>query len=152
MISIAVYTLLWLTKKSTSSSGKIFALGLSILGLLLIMGPDLFYVDDSFGGASERMNTVFKLYYQAWIILAIASGFIMYYWVNYRESLTGTSRLLTTAWGIAFVFLLMASSYYPPAAAASKSNLFGNNRTLDGLTHLGPTGSEYQAIMFLKRV
>ncbi|MDP7577959.1 MAG: DUF2298 domain-containing protein [SAR202 cluster bacterium] len=151
IISIAVYTLLWLTKKSTSSSGKIFALGLSISGLLLIMGPDLFYVDDSFGGASERMNTVFKLYYQAWIILAIASGFIMYYWVNYRESLTGTSRLLTTAWGIAFVFLLMGSSYYPPAAAASKSNLFGNNRTLDGLTHLGPTGSEYQAIMFLKK-
>lgn len=150
MIAIAVYTLLWLVKKRHNSSGKIFTLGLSILGLLLIMGPDLFYVDDSFSGASERMNTVFKLYYQAWIVLAIASGSILYYWVCSRESLTGTYRLLDTAWGVVFVLLLMASSYYPPAAAASKGNLFKNNRTLDGLAHLGPTGSEYQAIMFLR--
>ena len=151
MISIAVYTLLWLARKGSAAAGKVFALGLSALGLMLIMGPELLYVDDSFGGASERMNTVFKLYYQAWVVLAAASGFAVYYWITSRDSLTGRARLLTGVWGAAFVLLLMGSSYYPPAAAASKGNLFDGDRTLDGLAHLNPFGSEYEAIMFLRR-
>ena len=150
MTVIAVYTLLWLARRG-GGAGRVFALGLSALGLLLIMGPELLYVDDSFGGASERMNTVFKLYYQAWIVLAAASGFAVYYWTISRDSLTGHARLLTSVWGVAFVLLLMGSSYYPPAAAASKANLFAGDRTLDGLAHLDPFGSEYRAIMFLRR-
>ena len=128
LISIALYTALWLARNRERSSGRVFALGLSSLGLMLIMGPELLYVDDSFGGASERMNTVFKLYYQAWIVLAAASGFAIYYWVSLRNELSGGRRLLTGVWAAAFLLLLTGSVYYPPAAAVSKGDLFNGRR------------------------
>ena len=123
--------------RDRGSGGRVFALGLSALGLLLIMGPELLFVNDSFGGASERMNTVFKLYYQAWVVLAAASGFAIYYWSDLREQLRGTKRLLAGLWSAVFVVLLASSAYYPAAAAASKGDLFHDGATLDGLAHVG---------------
>ena len=46
-----------------------FVLTLTALGFFLLMGTELYYVVDSFGGAYRRMNTVFKTYYQAWWLL-----------------------------------------------------------------------------------
>ena len=71
------------------------------------MGPELLYVNDSFGGAYERMNTVFKLYYQAWTVLAaVVSGFAIYYWSSSRGSLaTGWTRpsIDRQVWSVVFV-------------------------------------------------
>lgn len=55
--------------------GHVFALALSAVAALLILGSDLFFIQDFFNG---RMNTVFKLYYQAWLLLSIAGGFVLY--------------------------------------------------------------------------
>ena len=151
LISIAVYSALWLVREDTSSAsdmGKIFALVLSALGLLLIMGPELLYVDDAFGGGAERINTVFKLYYQGWIVLAVASGFAIYYWISLRDSASGWKLVLTRLWSGAFVLLLIGAVYYPPAAAASKGDLFHEGATLDGLTYV--RGPEYRAIKHLR--
>ena len=83
----------------------VFAMALSTLGLALIMGPELLFVDDSFGGALERMNTVFKLYYQAWTVLTAATGFVIYYWVKLVRESKGSSQLLLRVWGAAFVLV-----------------------------------------------
>ena len=150
LLGMAVYSALWLVARGGAPAGKVFALGLSALGLLLVMGPELLYLNDSFGGASERMNTVFKLYYQAWIVLAVASGYAIYYWSSSRPSLRGGARLASGAWAVVFVALLAGSAYYPPAAAASKARLFEGEATLDGLAYIGVGGSEYGAIEFLR--
>ena len=150
LVSIALYTALWLAQNRERSLGRVFALGLAALGLLLLMGPELLHVNDSFGGASERMNTVFKLYYQAWIVFAAASGFAIYYWYSQRNELSGGLRRLTGVWAAVFVLLLTGAAYYPPAAAASKGNLFDGERTLDGLSHLAGPGGEYGAIVYLR--
>lgn len=148
LVSISVYSALWISKHDTRSTGRIFALGLSALGLLLIMIPELLFVDDSFGSPSERMNTVFKLYYQAWIVLAAASGFIVYYWYELRSRLVGIKRLLIGLWAIMCIILMASATYYPAAAATSKGNLFNGTMTLDGLSHLPQ--EEYAAIEYLK--
>ena len=149
LVSVAVYTALWLARRRPDSRGKVFALSLSALGLLLMMGPELLHVNDSFGGASERMNTVFKLYYQAWIVLATASGFALYYWSSLRERVGGMARVMTGVWSVVFVALFAASAYYPAAAAATKGNLFHDGATLDGLAYL--SRSEYGAIRSLRK-
>ena len=151
LIGMAVYSALWLAKRPMQPIGRVYALVLAALGLMLIMGPELLYVDDSFGGASERMNTVFKLYYQGWILLAAASGFAVYHWASLRERLVGWKRLLTGVWATVFVVLLLGSAYYPLAAAASKGNLFHEGPTLDGLAFLGGKNSpEYRAIKLIR--
>ena len=147
LIGMSAYTALWLARED-GSPGKLFAAVLSALGLLLIMGPELLFVRDQFG---NRMNTVFKLYYQSWVLMAAASGFAIYYWHSLRRWLSGWKRWGTTAWAGAFTVLLVGSLYYPPAAAVSKAGPFNRDATLDGLAYVGQNGpAEYEAIRFIR--
>ena len=151
LVTIAAYTTLWLIGDGEESVGMVFAMALSTLGLALIMGPELLFVDDSFGGALERMNTVFKLYYQAWTVLAAATGFVIYYWVKLSRESRGSSQLLLRVWGAAFVLVLVGSLYYTPAMIASKAELYGEDRTLDGLQHVERSAdAEYRAIEYIR--
>ena len=137
--------------KSRGPSGKAFALVLATFGLLLIMGPELLFVDDSFDTPSQRMNTVFKLYYQAWILLASAGGFALYFWVSSRPRLKGWGRALSTLWAIAAVALVSGSLYYTAAAFVSKSQDSTQTVTLDGLAFVRESDpAEYGAIQYIK--
>ena len=148
LISTAVYSAMWAVKQR-GIDGTAFALFLAALGLLLIMGSELLFIGDTFG---NRMNTVFKLYYQAWILLAVVSGFALYYWHSLRASLSGWRRSLTTLWAGIFVVLLAGSIYYPPAAIVSKGESFGGGVSLDGLAFVAKRRlAEYEAIEYLKK-
>ena len=56
-----------------------FPLILTALAIYLLIGAELFYVVDQFSGGFRRMNTVFKTYYQAWLLLGISSAYGLYY-------------------------------------------------------------------------
>lgn len=53
----------------------VVALLLTAAGIVASLAPDLLYLRDNF---DRRMNTVFKLYYQAWTLLSIGSAFAVY--------------------------------------------------------------------------
>ena len=151
LVTMAAYATLWLIGQGKESNGMVFAMALSTLGLALIMGPELLFVDDSFGGAHERMNTVFKFYYQAWTVLAAATGFVIYYLTKLSRESDSSNRLLLRLWGGIFVLVLVGAMYYTPAAIASKAELYGMERTLDGLQHVERfAGPEYRAIEYIR--
>ncbi len=52
-----------------------FALLLVALGVMLTLVPEFFYLRDNF---STRINTIFKFYYQAWVLFSIASAYAVY--------------------------------------------------------------------------
>jgi YYY domain-containing protein len=59
------------------------ALVLMTTALLLIFGAELFFVRDVFG---SRLNSVFKLYYQAWLLLGVSTAAGAYWVINsWRE-------------------------------------------------------------------
>jgi YYY domain-containing protein len=117
-----------LRPEATSSAS--FVLILTLVGLLLTFSVELVFLRDSFG---TRMNTVFKFYYQAWVLLGISSAFALYYlgpWTRDRR------RVPSTLWVVGFVPLLLAGLVYPVLATHNKTGGFGGTPTLDGMAHL----------------
>lgn len=54
--------------------GLQFALGLVAAAGLLLAVCEVVYIRDFYGGALRRMNTVFKFYFQAWLLLGIGGA------------------------------------------------------------------------------
>jgi YYY domain-containing protein len=83
-IALASIVLLWIARRKPSAIEQAynaaspidFALLLFGVGLLLTIGTEFVYIVDGFG---TRMNTIFKFYYQAWALWAVASAFAAYY-------------------------------------------------------------------------
>jgi YYY domain-containing protein len=134
-IAIAV-ALLWQrlhTPGDTATLAETFAL-LSIaiaLGLTLIC--EFAYIRDIYG---SRLNTVFKLYYQAWVLLSIAAAYGVYRLAQRPASGSTLGNSLRAIWGIGFMALLLAASIYPVWATYTKANELRGPPTLDGMDAL----------------
>ena len=148
LTAIGVYNALYLARRE-NEGGRLFATVLAVLGLGLIIGAEFLFIRDFF---NNRGNTVFKLYYQAWILLAAASAFAVYYWLNTIRNLKGWRTALSYAWAGAFIVLLLGSLYYPLAAVKTKPDTPYAGRTLNGLSYVRQNNlAEYEAIEWLKQ-
>ncbi len=147
LAAIGIYNALYLARRD-NEGGRLFATLLAVLGLGLIIGAEFLFIRDFF---NNRGNTVFKLYYQAWILLAAASAFAVYYWLNIIRNLNGWRTAISYVWAAAFVLLLLCSLYYPLAAVKTKPETPLAGRTLDGLAFVQQYNpAEYDAIEWLK--
>ena len=135
-----------------------FALLLMALAFYLLLGAELFHIVDSFGGAWRRMNTVFKFYYQAWLLLGIVASFALYnLWSARPDTLPvngwldkGATTLRAVGAGV-LALLLAASFYYTAGALLDRSSASPEGRTLDGLSFLKDSSpGEYAAIQWLR--
>jgi len=101
--------------KSDIHSPSAFVLLMIALGVLLILGPDYLYLRDNFG---YRINTIFKFYYQAWIVLSLASAFGI---VVLLQNLRGAANIL---FSVIFALVLVVGLTYPSIGIFSKTNNF----------------------------
>ena len=148
LVAIGVYNALYLARQE-NEDGRLFATILAVLGLGLIIGSEFLFIRDFF---NNRGNTVFKLYYQAWILLAAASAFAVYYWLSTIRNRTNWRAAFSYMWAAAFVLLLIGTLYYPLAAAKTKPDTPYAGRTLDGLSFVQQNRpAEYDAIEWLKQ-
>ena len=130
-----------------------FPLLLLAVAMLILVGAELFYVVDVFG---NRMNTVFKVYYQAWLLLALVGAYALYYWHRQRPGRGVVPRLGHYTWIMVVGLLVAASLYYSVGAGLDRAGLLRQgyslkDNTLDGLAFLrGSDPGEYEAIQWLR--
>lgn len=135
-------------------------LGLAALGL--VVGLDFWRVE----GDIDRLNSVFKFYLQAWVLLGLSSAYLLWRLVNSeRTSLTriGMAREL---WTGALIALVICAAIYPVMGTRDRlRDRFEGNvtpLTLDGTAFIanaqyrdeGATvdlAADYEGIQWLKR-
>jgi YYY domain-containing protein len=106
--------------------------------LLLIFGAEFFFVTDVFG---SRLNTVFKFYYQAWLLLGVSAAAAAWLFVDQlkRES-SPALRTLQRGWvGLAGLVVAAALLYSLGAILSRTDGLSRGPRTLDGLAYVDNT-------------
>ncbi len=93
----------------------VFVLFMILIGAVLVLAPDFVYLRDLFG---KRMNTIFKFYYQAWLLWSLAAAF----GIAVMLSELRKARLWLFSLGLAF--LLVVGLAFPFFGLPNKTGNF----------------------------
>jgi YYY domain-containing protein len=99
---------------------------LIVSGAALAWAVEFFYIRDFFG---TRMNTVFKLYYQVWVLWSLALAWAM-------GALWERSDRARPAFALGFAATIALAVLYPILMIPIKAEFFLRLPTLDGYAHL----------------
>ncbi|HKZ44592.1 MAG TPA: DUF2298 domain-containing protein [Anaerolineales bacterium] len=118
---------------------------LFLLASMLVLAPDFVYLRDQFGW---RINTIFKFYYQAWILWSIAAA--------YGVAVLMTDLMRIWKWMVAALLILvfLMAATYTVFSVSNKTNHFKPylGWTLDGTAYLSASDpQEAEAIAWLKQ-
>ncbi|HRQ41158.1 MAG TPA: DUF2298 domain-containing protein [Chloroflexota bacterium] len=147
--------LLGLRQKLSPARRIVLILIASALGLTLFV--EFFVVDDGTG----RMNTVFKVYMQVWLMMSVAGGVTaVWCWQRLKNAQTGK-----IVWVSALTVLVVAAALYPILATRAKWDIRMSKdtpNTLNGIDFMPyvtyqengqtvPLGYDHDAILWIQR-
>ncbi len=173
LIVLCIYLLSNQASSGRDAMDNRFVLILVLAGALLAIFCEIFYLDDGFGAPNERMNTVFKLYMQIWILWGIASGYAVYFIYSRHSAhqmclahpmhtvcptlpppnpisrIPGT--MIKGIWVAVFGILLVSGCIYLFTGTCSKISIDCNPPTLDGIGYMNESErGEYLAILWIR--
>jgi YYY domain-containing protein len=98
-----------------------------------LLACELVYIKDPYGDKLYRMNTVFKLYFQSWILLSLAAPWC---WMALTERYQRQPSPTHTAEIVAVSALFLISCAYPIGITATRLSSRSVPSTLDGTAYL----------------
>jgi YYY domain-containing protein len=146
LLGIYVLSVHWRAEQAES----LVTLLLTVLGLTILLAGDFVYLRDNFdGSANYRMNTIFKLFYQAWILLAVATPYALFSITRVvRER--GPQALRWIWYGLA-IGLAVCMAVYPIEGVGSQTQSAAFSATLDGLAYMRDVNPDaYAAISWVR--
>jgi len=87
------------------AAATLFALLLVTVAMLLLLSVEFVFLRDVFG---TRMNTVFKFYYQGWVLLSLSSAYGVWYVLSRQAA--GFATALRSAWLVLGAVLVLVAS------------------------------------------
>ena len=139
------------TDGTETSSGKsvpsvvVFPALMVLFGLLLTLAPEYVYLKDVF---MARMNTIFKFYFQAWVLWSLAGAWQLARWLKPSSALS--RRGLTSALAAFSGVLIVVGLVYTVLAVPARAEEHGAPWTLDGAAWLETAKpGDYAAIRWL---
>ncbi len=132
-----VMFVVFLRKKKNQTDADTYIAILIILSTILIIVPEFLYAKDIYP-AHYRANTMFKLVFQAFMMLSIASGYIIVRTTHaLRIRAKDFGNILLFAGYALFVTLLLSLVFtYPVMATKSYYNNLQTGQGLNGITYL----------------
>ncbi len=143
---------IFIRKKKIISSDYFVGI-ISLFSLLLIIVPEIIYLKDIYTG-HFRANTMFKLTYQAFILLSISSSYILIRIVSSFKSQLKSK--LSKIFFVVFIFggacLFFLVSIYPYFAIPSGYGDLKKYKGLNGINYLKEIKkSDYDAIIWINK-
>ena len=116
----------------------VFCCGMVVVGIMLIIAPEIFYVRDIYTGGYLRSNTMFKFAFAAFIILSVAMiySIIRLMWIVNREGSFSSAMLAVS---VVFLAMLFIPAHYTMAALKQRcgDDLSPSNfKGLDGTAYM----------------
>ena len=122
----------WLTSRPSDTPLLAYTAIMIGVALALVFGLDLWRVE----GDIDRMNSVFKFYLQVWVLLAVASAYLLWRMLDGWRRPTGRVSVIRRAWITALAVLILSASVYPVLGTQDRLRDRFNNQTtaltLDG--------------------
>jgi len=152
LISVVITIVINFLKKAERTESRLLInkqdsfIGLMIfLGVGLILFPEVFYLRDQFGW---RMNTIFKFYFQSWLLLSISAAYAVSQIDEIKKPLV--RKIITTL----AIFSIISGLVYPFFAVGERiEGLVGRDFTLDGNEYLQISNpDEFEAVRYLNLV
>lgn len=129
----------------------VFVALMMILSTLLIFIPEFFYLKDIYT-TYFRANTMFKLVFQAFIMLAICNGYVIVRMATLLPYARAKQRILLGCFFVISVTLVAAVITYPFLAVPSYYSNFKTYEGLDGINYLKTLyPDDYAAINWLNK-
>lgn len=123
-------------RPTAAASADTFPLLLALIGLLLTLAPEFVYLQDVF---VTRMNTIFKFYFQAWVLWSLAGAWQIGQWLSRADLPNGESSRSpvgrTLATGISLLCIALGL-VYTALAVPARAREQGVPWTLDGAAWL----------------
>jgi YYY domain-containing protein len=165
LLPLAIYAALLAVERAEQPAAAFTLWGFAV-GCLILFGTDVVYIRDVFEGYSARLNTIFKFYYQAWLIWGLLAGYALWWLAavflrtenhpegarpriaSRRLSTLGSRFLVFGSFGL-FALLLVGALVYP-WLTAGKSLREGQTVGLAGKTPREQTPDGAAAIAWLR--
>ncbi|HWQ12752.1 MAG TPA: DUF2298 domain-containing protein, partial [Roseiflexaceae bacterium] len=132
-LALALAYLAW---RAAPRPALALALWAGAVGALLVLAADTVYVRDPLEGFMPRYNTVFKLYFQVWMIWGTVAGYAVWATLQGKRQKAKGGFLPFTFYLLPFTLLLAGSLVYPIETLRRGEPWVEGERELDGLAFL----------------
>ncbi|MDA0769232.1 MAG: DUF2298 domain-containing protein [Chloroflexi bacterium] len=150
-----------LLSEQADSPQQVFVAIIVSVALLLVLGLDFVRVESDI----DRMNSIFKFYLQVWVLLALASAYLLWRLGHGKKVSLLRLSIPQKAWMLMLVALVVSASIYPVLGTQDRLRDRFNDRvtplTLEGAAYIDEAvyrdakgdidlATDYEGIQWLK--